>query len=103
MPIYYKGNAAAIICHGQDLLWPGYTEKLGYELEIALVIAQEGRNIKAERADDYVFGFSCFNDFNARDNQMEETIHPTNIFGSSDVIEIEIGSVGVLQNRIVRR
>ena len=103
MPIYYKVIAAAIICHGQDLLWPGYTEMLGYELEIALVIGKEGRNVKAGRADDYIFGFSCFNDFSARDNQMEETIYPTNNFGSSDVIEVEIGSVGVLQNIIVGR
>ena len=72
MPIYYKGNAAAIIGHGQDLIWPSYTEKLDYELEMALIIGKEGRNIKSEDADDYIFGLSCFNDFRARDIQMEE-------------------------------
>ena len=73
MPIYYyKGNAAAIIGHGQDLIWPSYTEKLDYELEMALIIGKEGRNIKSEDADDYIFGLSRLNDFSARDIQMEE-------------------------------
>ena len=51
MPIYYKGNAAAIIGHGQDLIWPSYTEKLDYELEIALIVGKEGRNIRREDAE----------------------------------------------------
>ena len=72
MPIYYKGNAAAIIGHGQDLIWPAYTEKLDYELELALIIGKEGRNIKSADAGEYIFGFSCFNDFSARDIQSEE-------------------------------
>ena len=72
MPIYYKGNPASIIGHDQDLIWPSYTEKLDYELEIAMIIGKEGRNVKSADAGQYIFGFSCFNDFSARDIQMEE-------------------------------
>ncbi len=72
MPIYYKGNAASILGHEQDLIWPQYTEKLDYELEMAMIIGKEGRNIKGEDAGDYIFGFSCFNDFSARDIQSDE-------------------------------
>lgn len=72
MPVYYKGNPSATIGHDEDLEWPSYTEKLDYELEMALVIGKEGRNIKQEDASDYIFGFSCMNDFSARDIQMEE-------------------------------
>jgi 2-keto-4-pentenoate hydratase/2-oxohepta-3-ene-1,7-dioic acid hydratase in catechol pathway len=72
MPIYYKGNAASILGHEEDLIWPGYTEKLDYELEMAMIIGKEGRNIKGEDAGDYIFGFSCFNDFSARDIQSDE-------------------------------
>ena len=72
MPVYYKGNAASIIGHCQDLLWPSYTEKLDYELEMGLIIGTEGRNLSLQDADKHIFGFCCFNDFSARDIQMEE-------------------------------
>ena len=72
MPIYYKGNPAAIIGHGQELDWPSYTEKLDYELEMALIVGKEGRDIPIEEAHEYVFGFACLNDFSARDIQMDE-------------------------------
>ena len=72
MPIYYKGNPAAMIGHGQELDWPSYTEKLDYELEMALIVGKEGRDIPIEEAHEYVFGFACLNDFSARDIQMDE-------------------------------
>ena len=72
MPIYYKGNAASIVGHDQDLIWPSYTEQLDYELEMACIIGREGRDIRREEADAYIFGFACLNDFSARDIQMRE-------------------------------
>ena len=72
MPIYYKGNAAAIIGHGQDMEWPSYTEKLDYELEMALVVGQAGKNISQDAAADHIYGFCCMNDFSARDIQTDE-------------------------------
>ena len=67
MPIYYKGNAASIVGHDQDLIWPSYTEQLDYELEMACIIGREGRDIRREEADASIFGFACLNDFSARD------------------------------------
>lgn len=72
MPIYYKGNPAAMIGHGQDLEWPAYTEKLDYELEMGLVVGKAGKNISQADAKDHIYGFCCMNDFSARDIQMDE-------------------------------
>ncbi len=72
MPTYYKGDAASIIGHDQDLMWPSYTEQLDYELEMACIIGREGRDIRREEADAYIFGFACLNDFRVRDIQMRE-------------------------------
>ncbi len=72
MPIYYKGNARSLLGHDQDLLWPAYTERLDYELEMACIIGKEGRDIPQEQAEAYIFGFACLNDFSARDIQMRE-------------------------------
>ena len=72
MPIYYKGNPAAMIGHDQELEWPAYTEKLDYELEMALVVGKAGKNISQGDAKDHIYGFCCMNDFSARDIQMDE-------------------------------
>jgi len=52
--------------------WPSFTEKFDYELELAAVIGRKGRNIPADRARDYIAGFTVMNDFSARDIQRKE-------------------------------
>jgi 2-keto-4-pentenoate hydratase/2-oxohepta-3-ene-1,7-dioic acid hydratase in catechol pathway len=46
-----------------------YTEKLDYEVELAVVIGKKGRNIKEANFEDYVFGYTVVNDITARDAQ----------------------------------
>ena len=72
MPVYYKGNHQSIIGPEEDVVWPGFTEKFDYELELACVIGKKGKNIPAERAADYIAGFTVMNDFSARDIQKKE-------------------------------
>jgi 2-keto-4-pentenoate hydratase/2-oxohepta-3-ene-1,7-dioic acid hydratase in catechol pathway len=71
-PVYYKGNHASIIGPGEPVRWPSFTEKFDYELELAIVIGKEGRDIPRERAMEHVAGFTIMNDFSARDMQRAE-------------------------------
>jgi 2-keto-4-pentenoate hydratase/2-oxohepta-3-ene-1,7-dioic acid hydratase in catechol pathway len=48
---------------------PRVTEKLDYEVELAVVIGRRGRDIPAAEADDYIFGYTIANDVTARDLQ----------------------------------
>jgi 2-keto-4-pentenoate hydratase/2-oxohepta-3-ene-1,7-dioic acid hydratase in catechol pathway len=48
---------------------PRVTEKLDYEVELAVVIGRRGRDIPAAEADDYIFGYTIANDITARDLQ----------------------------------
>ena len=48
---------------------PEVTQRLDYEVELALIIGTAGRDIPAERAWDHVFGFTILNDITARDLQ----------------------------------
>jgi 2-keto-4-pentenoate hydratase/2-oxohepta-3-ene-1,7-dioic acid hydratase in catechol pathway len=48
---------------------PNVTEKLDYEVELAVVIGRRGRDIRAAEADDYIFGYTIANDVTARDLQ----------------------------------
>lgn len=71
-PIYYKGNPDSIHGPGTDVECPNYTDQLDYELEIAAVIGKKGRDIPAQEAGEYIAGYMVFNDWSARDVQMEE-------------------------------
>lgn len=71
-PIYYKGNHRTIIGPDDECRWPHYTERLDFELELAMVVGRRGRDISAAEAPDFVFGFTVFNDFSARDVQAKE-------------------------------
>ncbi|WP_330633141.1 fumarylacetoacetate hydrolase family protein [Halocatena halophila] len=71
-PVYYKGNPDSIVGTGARVEWPAYTDQLDYELELAAVIGREGRNIPADRAESYIAGYTIFNDFSARDIQLQE-------------------------------
>jgi 2-keto-4-pentenoate hydratase/2-oxohepta-3-ene-1,7-dioic acid hydratase in catechol pathway len=72
MPVYYKGNVEGIYGPDDEIPWPRFTEKFDYELEVAAVIGRTGRAIKAEDAQPYIFGYTIFNDWSARDIQRRE-------------------------------
>jgi 2-keto-4-pentenoate hydratase/2-oxohepta-3-ene-1,7-dioic acid hydratase in catechol pathway len=69
IPLYYKGNRFAINGHDGVVEWPPFAENLDYELELACVIGTKGKDIPASSARDYIFGYTIFNDFSARDIQ----------------------------------
>ncbi|MDX2002309.1 MAG: fumarylacetoacetate hydrolase family protein [Chitinophagales bacterium] len=71
-PVFYFTNHNAIMGPGEIEVMPDHLQQLDFELEVAIVIGQEGRNIKAEYADDYIAGFMIMNDMSARLLQMEE-------------------------------
>ncbi len=71
-PIYYKGNRMSFIGHGTDVIWPSYSEHLDIELELAIVVGKQGKDIPPEQAPEYIFGYTILNDISARDAQMAE-------------------------------
>lgn len=50
---------------------PSLSDKIDWEVELAVVIGSRGANIKRERALDHVFGFTVINDVTARDIQSD--------------------------------
>ena len=71
-PIYYKCNHLSVIGHGQDTVWPAYSELMDFELELAIVIGKGGVDIPADSAMEHVFGYTIYNDMSARDAQVKE-------------------------------
>lgn len=71
-PVFYFSNALAVSGPGPVYVEPRHLEKLDFELEVAVILGQSGRNIPAHQADSYIFGYMLMNDWSARSLQMEE-------------------------------
>ncbi len=73
-PIFYFTNHNAVQGPGPVPCMPDHFEKLDFELEVAVVIGKNGRNVRADEADQYIAGFMIMNDMSARTLQMEEML-----------------------------
>lgn len=71
-PIFYFTNHNAVVGEGDVEVELDHLHKLDFELEIAAVVGKYGKNVTAEEADDYIFGYTIMNDLSARLLQMEE-------------------------------
>ncbi len=71
-PVFYFSNPNNNYGHEDVIPYPSYTQALDYELEIAVVIGKPGIDIKPEDAPDHIFGYTIFNDWSARDLQVQE-------------------------------
>lgn len=79
--VYFSKRANFVIGPGEFI--DGHfdvTEKLDYEVELAVVIKKDAYKVKKEEALDYILGYSVFNDITARDIQMA---HKQYHFGKS--------------------
>jgi 2-keto-4-pentenoate hydratase/2-oxohepta-3-ene-1,7-dioic acid hydratase in catechol pathway len=71
--IVFFQNVDAIIGPDEPIVYPEHlTEELDYELELAVVIARDGKWFSPEDAMDYIAGYLVFNDITARDIQRRE-------------------------------
>jgi fumarylacetoacetate (FAA) hydrolase len=71
-PIYYYTNHLAVTGPGEIKAQKLACDKLDFELEAAVVLGKQGKNIPASRADEFIFGLMVMNDWSARTLQMEE-------------------------------
>lgn len=71
-PTFYFTNPYAVIGAHDDVPVPPGSEVLDFELEVAAVIGQEGRDLTPDQARDHIIGYTVFNDWSARDLQSRE-------------------------------
>lgn len=72
VPAYYKGDPDTVSGPDDVIDWPKYCEKFDLELELAMVVGRRGKNIAKADAKRYIFGYTIWNDWSARDQQMRE-------------------------------
>lgn len=71
-PVFYFSNHRAIFGEGEIFCEQDHFNKLDFELEVAVVLNKQGKNIAAHKADEHIAGYMIMNDFSARTLQMEE-------------------------------
>ena len=55
-----------------DIVCPDFVTQLDYEVELALIIGKNCKNISEEEAKNVIFGYMIFNDVSARDIQSKD-------------------------------
>ena len=70
-PSYYIAGRTEIAGHEDKILRPDYCRYFDYELEFAAVIGMRGRNISRQDAAEHIFGYTIYNDWSARDEQLQ--------------------------------
>ena len=69
-PALFSKNPGAIVGPDAPVWYPGsYSEQLDWEVELAVVIGRQGRDIAEADAFDHIFGYTIANDVSVRDIQ----------------------------------
>src|SRR4029079_15572485 len=69
VPVIFSKFSTCVIAPGEPVVIPTTSERVDYEAELAIVIGRRAKHVSAERAYDYVCGYTAFNDVTARDFQ----------------------------------
>lgn len=79
--VYFSKRVAEAVADG-DIIpsYEGLVDSLDYEVELAVIIKKDAKNVAKEDAFDYVFGYTIMNDVSARNLQ---TRHKQWYFGKS--------------------
>ncbi|HWP27985.1 MAG TPA: fumarylacetoacetate hydrolase family protein [Chloroflexota bacterium] len=69
-PVYFTKPPTTVVGPDEPIIYDErVSTKMDWEAELAVVIGRRGKAIPKERALEYVFGYTCFNDVSARDLQ----------------------------------
>ncbi len=89
--------ANAIVGPGENIIIPKTSFKVDWEAELVFVIGKRGKYIPAERALDYVAGYTAGNDVSVRDHQFAD---PASTRGKSGDTHAPIGPWIVTKDEI---
>lgn len=71
-PLIFLKPASAVIGPGEPIEVPEWAGRVDHEAELGLVIGRRARNVKMQRAYEYILGLIAVNDVTARDLQARD-------------------------------
>ena len=72
IPLIFFKPPSSILNPGETIILPPQSKQVEHEAELVAVIGKRGRNVTAENAEKYIFGFTIGNDVTARDLQRSD-------------------------------
>jgi 2-keto-4-pentenoate hydratase/2-oxohepta-3-ene-1,7-dioic acid hydratase in catechol pathway len=79
-PWHFVKSSRSVIGPGSTMALPPYSQKVDWEIELAVVIGREASRVPAADALSYVAGYTIANDLSARDFVAREGIEPASPF-----------------------
>lgn len=78
-PVLFSKTPNVLIPSGEPVIIPAFIKdynfsnpRVDYEAELALIISRQCKNVSAEKAYDYILGYTCFNDVSQRNFQKDD-------------------------------
>ena len=71
-PIIFLKPTSSIIYNNDKIIMPKQSNRVDYEVELAVVIGKKCKNVKKEDALNYIKGYTILNDITARDLQEKD-------------------------------
>ncbi len=71
-PVIFLKPPTSVIGHLDNIIYPASSKQVDYEAEFGIVISKEARNITGNDAEEYIGGYTVFNDVTARDLQQKD-------------------------------
>ena len=70
-PVFFLKPPSALIGPGDPIILPRISKRVDHEVELAVIIGRRAKRVPAEKAMDYVLGYTILLDITARDLQAE--------------------------------
>jgi 2-keto-4-pentenoate hydratase/2-oxohepta-3-ene-1,7-dioic acid hydratase in catechol pathway len=71
-PILFLKPVTSVIGPEGEIICPPQSHRVDFEAECAFVVGKAGKDVKAQDAAQYIFGYTCCNDVTARDLQKKD-------------------------------
>ncbi len=73
-PLFFSKYPSSIVGPGAPVILPPpqVSTQVDYEIELAVIVGREAKNVSEEKAMEHVFGYTILNDISARDLQFED-------------------------------
>jgi 2-keto-4-pentenoate hydratase/2-oxohepta-3-ene-1,7-dioic acid hydratase in catechol pathway len=71
-PVLFLKPISSLIGPLEKIIIPEQSHRVDFEAELAFVVGKKAKNITANKASEYVYGYTCANDITARDLQEKD-------------------------------
>jgi 2-keto-4-pentenoate hydratase/2-oxohepta-3-ene-1,7-dioic acid hydratase in catechol pathway len=69
LPLLFMKPSTAVIGPEDEIIFPADYTRVDYEAELAVVIGKKAKLVTEDKVNDYILGYTCFNDVTERDQQ----------------------------------